>query len=100
MKTTETLEPGSVQGVGTYEVVLSNRVRQQLHDAPPVLEGYLIGITTILKVDPTAASTMLDIRQTSDQVWTAAYGPGRGFLTYWVLNAQRVVLVVDWIWVG
>lgn len=86
--------------LGVYHVVLSNRVRQQLRDAPPILQGHLSGITAILRIDPTASSTMLHIRQTDEDAWTAAYGEGRGFITYWVVHAQRVVVVVDWIWAG
>jgi hypothetical protein len=43
---------------------------------------------------------MLHIRQADNDAWTAAYGAGRGFITYWVIDAQRVVVVVDWIWAG
>jgi hypothetical protein len=86
--------------LGAYKVVLSNRVRGQLHDAPPILEGYLNGITAILRIDPIASSTMLHIRQTDEDAWTAAFGEGRGFITYWVVYEQRVVVVVDWIWAG
>ena len=92
---------GRGQGpLGAYKVVLSDRVRQQLHDAPPILEGYLNGITAILRIDPIASSTMLHIRQTDEDAWTAAYAEGRGFITYWVVYEQRVVVVVDWIWAG
>ena len=103
MRTVGAPESGSTRErtpLGAYDVVLLNRVRQQLYDAPPILEGYLSGITAILRIDPTAATAMLHIRQADNDAWTAAYGAGRGFITYWVIDAQRVVVVVDWIWAG
>jgi hypothetical protein len=84
----------------TYDVLLSNRVRRQFENAPPILESHVIGITAILRVDPTTVSTMLHIRQADDDVWTATYGDGRGFITYWVIETQRLIVVVDWIWAG
>jgi hypothetical protein len=86
--------------LGGYRLVLSHRVGQQLREAPPVLQGHLTGITAILRVDPTAACTMLHIQPNHGGAWTATYGDGRGFLQYRVIEPQRLVVVVDWVSIG
>jgi hypothetical protein len=86
--------------LGAYEVILSSQVRRQVDGAPPILLGYLNGITAILRIDPMAASTILHIRPAEDNAWTAAFASGRGFVTYWVLETQRRVILLDWIWAG
>jgi hypothetical protein len=86
--------------VGAHKVIFSRRARQQLHDAPPLLQGYVAGITAVLRVDPTAASMVLQIRQVDDDAWTATFGAGRGFLTYWVIHSEGVVVLLDWTWLG
>ena len=86
--------------VGVYRLVLSHRVGQQLREAPSLLQGHLAGITAILRIDPTAASTMLQIQPDTRDVWTATYGDGQGFLQYRVVEAQRLVVLLDWVWMG
>jgi hypothetical protein len=103
MRTTE--RPSSTPRVdqaplGRYRLVFSHRVGQQLREAPPALQGHLTGITAILRVDPTAASTMLHLQPNQGDDWTATYGDGRGFLQYRVIQPQRLVVVVDWVWIG
>ena len=85
---------------GDYTVVLSSRVRQQLDGAPSIVQGYLAGISAILRIDPTSASTILDIQWTEGEAWTATYALGQGFVTYWVLEAQERVVLLDWVWAG
>lgn len=82
-----------------YRLVLSHRVGQQLRQAPPVLQGHLTGIMAILRIDPTAASTMLHIQPSCGDHWTATYQDGRGFLQYRVIQPQRLVVVLDWVWI-
>jgi hypothetical protein len=82
-----------------YRLVLSPRVGQQLRQAPPGLQGQLTGITAILRIDPTAASTMLHIQPDRGDDWTATYGDGRGFLQYRVIETQRLVVMLDWVWI-
>jgi hypothetical protein len=36
--------------VATYQVLVTQRVRQQLRDAPPPLVGYVAGIIAVLRV--------------------------------------------------
>jgi hypothetical protein len=83
-----------------YRLVLSHRVGQQLRQAPPVLQGQLTGIAAILRIDPTAASTMLHIQPSHGDRWTATYQDGRGFLQYRVIEPQRLVVVLHWVWIG
>ena len=85
---------------GGYRLVLIHRVGQQLREAPPILQGHLAGITAILRIDPTAPSTMLQIQPTEHALWTATYGDGRGFLQYRVVEGQRLVVLLDWVWIG
>jgi hypothetical protein len=86
--------------IAMYEVVVTNRVRQQLHDAPPVLLGDVAGIIAVLRVDPTTASSVFQIRQVDDEAWIATFGAGRGFLTYWVLEHEQMVVLLDLAWAG
>jgi hypothetical protein len=36
----------------------------------------------------------------SEDVWTSTFGAGRGFLTYWVLEEERIVVLLDLTWAG
>ena len=58
----------------------------------------MAGITADLRVDPTAASTVFLIRQVDDDAWTATFGAARGFLTYWVIGPERIVVLLDLTW--
>jgi hypothetical protein len=58
------------------------------------------GITVVLRIDPTTASTVFQIRQLNDDAWTATFGAGRGFLTYWVIESERMVVLLDLTWAG
>ena len=86
--------------VDAHQIVLTRRVRQQLRDAPPILHGYVIAVTAVLRIDPTTASVALQIQQIDDDDWTATFGAGQGFLTYSVLHGHRVVVLLDWTWAG
>jgi hypothetical protein len=92
--------PHAQAPLGAYRLVLSHRVGQQLRGAPPLLQGQFAGVTAILRIDPTAASTMLQIQPSRGHGWTATYGDGRGFLQYRVMEAQRLVVLDDWVWIG
>jgi hypothetical protein len=103
MRTVERPSSGTTQEQaprGVYRLVLSHRVGQQLREAPPILQGHLAGITAILRIDPTAVSTMLQIEPNHGDDWTATYGDGQGFLQYRVVEAQRLVILLDWVWIG
>jgi hypothetical protein len=86
--------------VATYQVLVTQRVRQQLRDAPPTLVGYVAGIIAVLRVDPTEASMIFGIRRLSDAGWTVTFGAARGSLTYWVAQAEQLVVLLDLTWAG
>ena len=81
--------------VATYQVLVTQRVRQQLRDAPPTLVGYVAGIIAVLRVDPTEASMIFRIRRLGDTGWTVTFGASRGSLTYWVVQAEQLVVLLD-----
>lgn len=56
-------------------------------------------MVAVLRVDPTAASSVFHIRKVGD-AWTATFGAGLGFLTYWVIEPQRIVVLLDLTWAG
>jgi hypothetical protein len=86
--------------VATYQVLVTQRVRQQLRDAPPTLVGYVAGIIAVLRVDPTEASMIFRIRRLDDAGWTVTFGAARGSLTYWVVQAEQLVVLLDLTWAG
>ena len=84
--------------VATYQVLVTQRVRQQLRDAPPTLVGSVAGIIAVLRVDPTEASMIFRRRRLGDGGWTVTFGTAQGSLTYWVLQAERMVVLLDLTW--
>ena len=82
--------------VATYQVLVTQRVRQQLRDAPPTLVGSVAGIIAVLRVDPTEASMIFRIRRLGDTGWTVTFGAAaRGSLTYWVVQGEQLVVLLD-----
>jgi hypothetical protein len=51
-------------------------------------------------VDPTEASMIFRIRRLGDAGWTVTFGAARGSLTYWVVQAEQLVVLVDLTWAG
>jgi hypothetical protein len=81
--------------VATYQVLVTQRVRQQLRDAPPTLVGSVAGIIAVLRVDPTEASMIFRRRRLDDGGWTVTFGAAGGSLTYWVVQAEQLVVLLD-----
>ena len=81
--------------VATYQVLVTQRVRQQLRDAPPPLVGSVAGIIAVLRVDPTEASMIFRRRRLDDGGWTVTFGAAGGSLTYWVVQAEQLVVLLD-----
>jgi hypothetical protein len=79
----------------TYQVLVTQWVRQQLRDAPPTLVGSVAGIIAVLRVDPTEASMIFRRRRLDDGGWTVSFGAARGSLTYWVIQAEQLVVLLD-----
>jgi hypothetical protein len=82
----------------TYQVLVTQQVHQQLRDAPPLLAGSVAGILAVLRVDPTEASMIFRRRRLGAAGWTVAFGAAGGLLTYWVLPAERLVVLLDLTW--
>jgi hypothetical protein len=78
-------------------VLAARRVREQLEGAPPELRGYVDGLVAFLRIDPSAASVAFILLGGSDYK-TIMFGEGRGFLDYQVFEEQRVVVLIDLIW--
>jgi hypothetical protein len=68
--------------------------------APPLLAGSVAGIVAVLRVDPTEASMIFCRRRLGDAGWTVTIGAAQGSLTYWVLQAERMVVLLDLTWAG
>jgi hypothetical protein len=81
--------------VATYQVLVTQRVRQQLRDAPPMLVGSVTGIIAVLRVDPTEDSMIFRRRRLDDAGWTVSFGAAQGSLTYWVVQAEQLVVLLD-----
>jgi hypothetical protein len=84
----------------TYQVFITQRVRQRLRGAPPLLAGSVAGIIAVLRVDPTEASMSFRRRRLGDAGWTVTFGAAQGSLTYWVLQPERIVVLLDLTWAG
>ena len=91
------------KAVGTtapYQVLITQLVHQRLRGAPPLLVGSVAGIIAVLRVDPTEASMIFRRRRLADTGWTVTFGAAHGLLTYWVLEPERIVVLLDLTWAG
>jgi hypothetical protein len=84
----------------TYQVLVTRRVHQQLRQAPPLLAGSVAGILAVLRVDPIEASMIFRRRRLGDTGWTVTFGAAGGLLAYGVLQAERLVVLLDLTWTG
>lgn len=82
----------------TYDTVVTHDLREQLHGAPPGVRGWVMGLAAALRVDPYAPSSMMRIDMVGD-AQTAVFAGGRGVLTYQVLGARRLLVLLDLRWV-
>jgi hypothetical protein len=72
-------DEGAAAGPGaTYQVLVTQRARQQLRGAPPLLAGSVAGIIAVLRVDPTEASMIFRRRRLGDAGWTMTFGAAGG----------------------
>jgi hypothetical protein len=90
--------PGRAETVATYQVLVTQRVRQQLRDAPLLLVGSVAGVSAVLRVDPTEPSMIVRLWRIGDAVWAVTFGAARGVLIYWVTEAERIVVLLDLTW--
>jgi hypothetical protein len=94
-------DEGPAGGPGaTYQVLVTQQARQRLRGAPPLLAGSVAGIITVLRVDPIEASMIFRRRRLGDAGWVVTFGAAGGLLTYWVLPAERLVVLLDLTWSG
>jgi hypothetical protein len=94
-------DEGAAAGPGaTYQVLVTQQARQRLRGAPPLLAGSVAGIIAVLRVDPTEASMIFRRRRLGDAGWVVTFGAAGGLLTYWVLPAERLVVLLDLTWAG
>ena len=92
-------DEGAAAGPGaTYQVLVTQQARQRLRGAPALLAGSVAGIIAVLRVDPTEASMIFRRRRLGDGGWTVTFGAAQGSLTYWVLQAERIVVLLDLTW--
>ena len=82
----------------TYQVVVTQRVHRRLGDAPSLVAGSVAGIVAVLRVDPTEASMIFRRRRLGNAGWTVSFGAAGGLLTYWVLQPERIVVLLDLTW--
>jgi hypothetical protein len=94
-------DEGAAAGPGaTYQVLVTQRARQQLRQAPPLLAGSVAGMIAVLRVDPTEASMIFRRRRLGDAGRVVSFGAAGGLLTYWVLQPERTVVLLDLTWSG
>jgi hypothetical protein len=93
-------EGAAAESGATYQVLITQRVHQQLRDAPPLLAGSVAGILAVLRVEPTEASMIFRRRRLGDAGWTVTFGAAEGLLTYWVLQAEGIIVLLDLTWSG
>ena len=92
-------DAGPAAGPGaSFQVLVTQQARQRLRGAPPLLAGSVAGIIAVLRVDPTEASMIFRRRRLGDAGWTVSFGPAQGLLTYWVLPAEQIVVLLDLTW--
>ena len=51
-------------------------------------------------MNPTEASMIFRRRRLDDAGWTVTLGAAQGLLTYWVLQPERIVVLLDLTWAG
>jgi hypothetical protein len=84
----------------TYQVFVTQQVHRRLRGAPPLLAGSVAGIVAVLRVDPTEASMIFRRRRLGDAGWTVSFGAAQGRLAFWVLQPERMVVLLDLTWAG
>jgi len=84
----------------THQVCVTQRVHRRLRDAPPLLVGSVAGVVAVLWVDPTEASMIFRRGRLDDGAWTVTFGAAQGLLAYWVLQPERMVVLLDLTWAG
>ena len=66
----------------------------------PWLVGSVAGIPAVLRVDPTEASMIFRRRRLGHAGWMVIFGTAGELLTYWVVQARQLVVLLDLTWAG
>ncbi len=85
-------------GTAAYQVLVTQLVHLRLRGAPPLLAGSLAGVIAVLRVNPTEASMIFRRLRLGDAGWTVSFGLTQKLLTYWVLPAEQIVVLLDLTW--
>jgi hypothetical protein len=93
-------EVPAARPAATHQVCVTQRVHRRLRDAPPLLVGSVAGVVAVLWVDPTEASMIFRRGRLDDGAWTVTFGAAQGLLAYWVLQPERMVVLLDLTWAG
>ena len=93
-------EVAATRPEAAYRVLVTQLVHRRLRGAPPLLAGSVAGIVAVLRVDPTEASMIFRRRRLGDAGWTVTFGVAGGLLTYWVLEPEQLVVLLDLTWAG
>jgi hypothetical protein len=93
-------EGAAAESGGTYQVLVAARLHRHFRQAPPLVVGSVAGMLAVLRVDPTEASMIFRRRRLGEAGWTVTFGTAGGLLTYWVLQAERTVVLLDLTWSG
>jgi hypothetical protein len=84
--------------LASYRVVATPGLRDRLVGAPPAVMGMVLGLVAVLRVDPYAPSNVVHIGVVGDAL-TGVFAAGRGVLTYRVVEARRLLVLLDLRWV-
>jgi hypothetical protein len=93
-------EGTAARSEGAYQILVTQQVHRRLRGAPPLLAGSVAGVVAVLRVDPVEASMIFRRRRLGDGGWTVTFGAAQGMLTYWVLQPERIVVLLDVAWAG
>jgi hypothetical protein len=93
-------EGAAAESGAAYRVLVTRWVHEQLRGAPPLMAGSVAGILAVLRVDPIEASMIFRRRRLDHGGWVVTFGAAGGLLTYWVLPAERIVVLLDLTWSG
>lgn len=81
----------------TYQVVLDDRVREQLRVAPAELRGYVSGVVAVLRTDPAGGTFAFTIIGGPDYK-RVVFPDTQGFLDFRVFEDKRLIVLVDLSW--
>jgi hypothetical protein len=91
-------EGAATRPTPAYQVLVTQQVHRRLRGARPLVAGSVAGVVAVLRVDPIEASMIFRRRRLGDGGLTVTFGAAQGSLTYWVLPAEQIVVLLDLTW--